>query len=109
MQRVLAGVPFRLSMQTNGLLLDDEWLDLLVELDVWFAISLDGPPDVNDRHRLTKRGAPTGRRVVQAVEMVQGHPARELFGGVLSVIDPDARGDAVLQFFLDLGLHRIDF
>ena len=34
-----------LVMQTNGTLLDAEWLDLLAHNSIRFGISLDGPPE----------------------------------------------------------------
>src|SRR5215471_13169919 len=40
------------NMQTNGTLLDQDWLDLLIELKIGFGISLDGPKEINDSHRV---------------------------------------------------------
>lgn len=41
------GLQIRKGMQTNGFLLDEEWLDLFVEMKMSAGISLDGPPEMN--------------------------------------------------------------
>src|SRR5256885_2058049 len=43
-----------MGTQTNGLLIDDEWLDLFSEEDVHFSVSLDGPLSTYDKYRLRK-------------------------------------------------------
>ncbi|MEY3681451.1 MAG: hypothetical protein RL547_2064 [Actinomycetota bacterium] len=54
------------SIQTNGTLLDAEWLGLFSEHRVLVGLSIDGPADVHDRFRVTKNGSPTHARVEQA-------------------------------------------
>jgi uncharacterized protein len=58
------------NMQTNGTLLDAEWLDLLIDLKIGFGISLDGPKEINDRHRVDHRGAGSYDAVRKAVDLV---------------------------------------
>jgi uncharacterized protein len=56
-QRVLRSeITPQFMMQTNGTLLDRDWLDLLCELQIAFGISLDGPPEVNDANRVDHGG-----------------------------------------------------
>ena len=43
-------------MQTNGTLIDRDWLDLLSELQICFGVSLDGPAKVNDANRVNHAG-----------------------------------------------------
>src|SRR5262249_44029941 len=40
------------SIQSNGTMIDDEWIDLLADLGVLIGISVDGPKEHHDRHRL---------------------------------------------------------
>ena len=49
------------TIQTNGTLLTDEWCELLAQHRFLVGISIDGPPDVHDRYRVDKRGAPDVR------------------------------------------------
>lgn len=52
-------VEVRLGIQTNGTLLDDCILDTLGENRVFVGVSLDGPKDINDAHRVDHRGMGT--------------------------------------------------
>jgi uncharacterized protein len=46
------------GMQTNGILLDEEWCRFLSSEGFGVGLSLDGPPELHDRYRVTKGGAP---------------------------------------------------
>lgn len=47
------------SLTTNATLLTDEIIDFLVENEVGVTISMDGPPDLQDKRRVDKRGRGT--------------------------------------------------
>jgi len=49
----------KINLQTNGTLIDAEWMDLFRRFDVKPAISLDGPPNVHNTHRVNRRGKGT--------------------------------------------------
>ena len=42
------------ALQTNGTLLDENWCRLLREYNWFVGLSLDGPPETNDRYRYNK-------------------------------------------------------
>ena len=44
------------SIQTNGVLLDGAWCDLLRQYNFLVGLSIDGPEDVHDAYRVDKRG-----------------------------------------------------
>jgi uncharacterized protein len=48
-----------LKMQTNGGLFTDEAVAFLTEYDFFVGISLDGPPQINDKFRIMKNGEGT--------------------------------------------------
>ncbi len=50
------------GLQTNGLLLDGEWLSFLKRYRFLVGLSLDGPEHVHDRFRTTKSGAGTWKQ-----------------------------------------------
>ena len=54
------------GLQTNGLLIDQEWCEFLREARFLVGLSLDGPEHVHDHYRLTRGGKPTWSRVMQA-------------------------------------------
>ncbi|MDH5285269.1 MAG: anaerobic sulfatase maturase [Betaproteobacteria bacterium] len=52
------------DLQTNGTLLDENWARFLKENRFLVGLSVDGPKDVHDRFRVTKRGKPTFDQVM---------------------------------------------
>jgi len=52
-QRIANGI------QTNGVLLDDDWCCFLAEEKFAVGLSIDGPQEMHDRYRLTRRGNPS--------------------------------------------------
>ena len=61
------------SMQTNGLLLDDDWCQFFHKYGFLIGLSLDGPRKVHDAYRRDKGGAPTFDRVMQGLELLKKH------------------------------------
>jgi uncharacterized protein len=50
------GVNIRLSVTTNGILINDEWVKIFKEHDVHVTISIDGPKRIHDINRLLPNG-----------------------------------------------------
>jgi len=96
-------------MQTNGTLLNAEWLDFLAAHNIGFGISLDGPPEVNDRFRRTHRDKGSSEAVERGIRLALAHPSPSLFGSVLCVVDPNTDPLATYRYFRSLGLRGADF
>lgn len=78
-----------IHLQTNGVLLDDEFIDLFTEHDVGVSISFDGPVKTHDKWRQNRHGAGSHARVSRAISRLCDHPkGAKLFTGVLAVVDP---------------------
>jgi uncharacterized protein len=56
------------GLQTNGLLINDDWCRLLRESKFLVGLSLDGPEHVHDHYRRARGGQPTWQRVVDAAK-----------------------------------------
>lgn len=56
------------SIQTNGLLLDDEWCDIFRDNNFLVGVSIDGPEHIHDAHRVDVGGKPTFMRVMRGIE-----------------------------------------
>jgi uncharacterized protein len=82
------------SIQTNGLLLDDDFLKLFDKLDLTVGLSLDGDREMNDRHRRQADGSGSYSKTAAAASLLSRYP--RLFGGILSVID--LRNDPVRAY-----------
>jgi uncharacterized protein len=55
-------------LQTNGILIDQNWACFLKRNDFLVGISLDGPPALHDRYRRTLNGNPTASRVLASLQ-----------------------------------------
>jgi uncharacterized protein len=61
------------GMQTNGTLLDEEWCRFLAEENFAVGLSLDGPQELHDRYRVTKRGNPTYEQTMRGYNLLKRH------------------------------------
>ena len=73
--RVPAGMAVERTLQTNGVLLDDEWCAFLAENDYLVGLSIDGPRELHDAYRHDAGGRPVFDRVVAAARRLQKHGA----------------------------------
>ncbi len=74
------------NLQTNGTLLDDEWAAFLAENGFLVGLSLDGPREINDRHRRSLGHASVFDRVAKAARRLHRH---EVPFSVLCVVNRD--------------------
>jgi uncharacterized protein len=61
------------GMQTNGTLLDEEWCRFLASEGFFVGLSLDGPRELHDRYRFSKKGKPTFEQAMRGYELLQRH------------------------------------
>jgi len=61
------------TIQTNGLLLDNEWCEFLKNHNFLVGLSLDGPQEMHDVYRVDKRGGGSFHLVMRAWELLQRH------------------------------------
>ncbi|WP_239095315.1 FxsB family cyclophane-forming radical SAM/SPASM peptide maturase [Planotetraspora silvatica] len=96
-----------LRVHTNGVLLDDAFLDVFAEHRVLVGISLDGDRIANDRHRRYADGRSSYERVIRAVELLRRR--RDLYAGLLCTMDVANDPLAVYRALCELDPPRIDF
>ncbi|GAA4227604.1 FxsB family radical SAM/SPASM domain protein [Actinomadura meridiana] len=78
----------RFSLQTNGTLLNGDFLRLFDDLGIRVGVSLDGDAQAHDRARPGPRGG-SHHRVARGLAQLTAPEFRHLFGGLLCVIDLD--------------------
>lgn len=61
------------SFQTNGTLLDDEWCEFLAKEKFLVGLSVDGPPDLTDPFRVTKKGEPVSAKLLASANLMHKH------------------------------------
>jgi len=67
------GMIFENTLQTNGTLLNDEWCEFFRDNGFLIGISIDGPAELHDVHRVDKSGRPTFDRVRRGLRLLQKH------------------------------------
>lgn len=61
------------NLQTNGMLLDEEWCKFLCNNKFLVGLSIDGPKDLHNRYRLDRNNKPTFDKVAAAAELLKKH------------------------------------
>lgn len=95
-------------IQTNGLLITDEWLDLFVRNNFIVGVSIDGPGIVHDRYRKDVNGKGTFDRVIKNIRKAQ---AAGLDIGAIAVVTSFSVNfpNEIYRFFISNGLKKLSF
>ena len=103
------GVGVHPRVQTNGVRLTEEFLAMFARLGVQVGVSLDGAAAAHDRHRRFRDGRGSHAAVAAALALLAAPRYRDLFSGLLCVID--LRNDPLgsYQALLEYGPPRVDF
>jgi len=72
-RRHAGGKTIHNALQTNGLLIDEEWGTFLSEHGFLVGVSIDGPRELHDCYRVDKGQAPTFDRVMQGIANLKRH------------------------------------
>ena len=94
---------FDIRLQTNATLIDDEWIALFIEHRVKVGVSLDGPRDINDVHRLDKAGKSSYDATVRGLTALQAAAGTGKLRppGAICVADGAIDGARVYRHFVD--------
>jgi uncharacterized protein len=96
------------SIQTNGTLLGQHWIDFFRLHDVRIGVSLDGPPHLHDRYRRTRNGGGTCEQVLRAVRLLRrnDYPFH-----VITVLTRESLLAArdLFKFYLENGISEVAF
>lgn len=85
------------TLQTNGILVNEDWCRFFKENNFLIGLSLDGPEDIHDAFRRDCGGAPTFARVMKAVELMSRYGVEF---NILSTVNArsEERGVEVYRF-----------
>lgn len=99
-----------ISIQSNGMLINEAILNLCSQHRVSISISMDGPENINDANRIGHKGEGTFNRVIAGLEKLRSHPDSSfLFAGLLAVIEPKSDPVEIYNFFKSTGAKNVDF
>lgn len=106
MRAVVGPERIKFSVQTNGLLLDEEWVDLLTDFGVHVGISIDGPPSPLSQ-RIDKNGRDTTPDVVDVLGGLRS--VRPNFRpGALAVLSDSSDICRLIDWFPSIGIRSFD-
>lgn len=103
--------PGRLIMngiQTNGMLLDENWCRFFAKEGFCIGLSLDGPKAIHDRFRRDKGGYPTHDKVMQAYRLLRQH---RVYTDILCVVTThNVKAPLeIYRFFKKIGAGYVSF
>jgi len=104
-----ADVDAALSVQTNGVLLDEAVLGVCHDYSIQVGVSLDGALSHHDRHRHFRDGRGSYIRTAEALQRLTSPAHRALFAGLLCTIDLSNDPIAVYEALVAFDPPVVDF
>lgn len=113
-RQTCADIELNIYIQTNGILLDYEWLQILNSFQISFSISLDGPPSINNKFRKNENNSFYSDSFIKKIlKLKYGIESREifqkLFQGILCVIHPKTNPVKLYEWFIKCGFNNVNF
>jgi uncharacterized protein len=99
------GCDIPIAVTTNGVLIDDAWLNCFEARNISVAISLDGPAHIHDLHRRTFQNTGTHDAVERAARMLV---SRNIGVTALAVCNPAYQPEQYVAFFAACGIANYD-
>ncbi|WP_042151835.1 MULTISPECIES: radical SAM protein [unclassified Pseudoalteromonas] len=109
------GIEISISIQTNAMLIDDDWVNIFSKYDIFVGVSIDGPETFNDMYRIDKNGNGTYQKTISGLKLLMEAHDTGLIRkpGVISVINPEFDASIIYKHLtntLDLNnLHYLYF
>jgi uncharacterized protein len=96
-------------VQTNGVGLDDSYLETFRELDIRVGVSLDGAAESHDRHRRFASGRGSYAAVAAGLDKLTRPSFQHLFRGLLCTIDLRNDPIATYKALAEFDPPKVDF
>jgi len=94
-------IKFQNSLQTNGVLLDDNWISFFCKNGFSVGVSFDAPPEVNRQQRSKNKEESSGINISETSEMLQRGGLSFNALCVVSKLNVN-RGEEIFKFFSSL-------
>jgi uncharacterized protein len=103
-----AALQIKHSIQTNGMLITPQWCDLFKKWDVGVGVSIDGPKQLHDAHRVTRTGRGTFDKTLAGIRLLQ---RENVPFHVISVLSREGLNapQEMLDFYLAENIDNICF
>lgn len=100
------GIIIENTVQTNGTLIDDDWIAFFEKFNFTVGISLDGISNIHDKHRIFGNKKGSYNKVLDAVIKIQ---KTKIPLGIISVITNEHAGYATQHFNTFANLNILDY
>lgn len=96
------------ALQTNGILLNNEWCEFFAENKFLIGLSIDGPRELHDKYRVDKGGKPTFDKVMRGIDFLKKY---NVAFNTLTVVQKDNSQHSleVYNFLKETGSGYIQF
>jgi uncharacterized protein len=96
------------AMQSNGIAINDRWIDLFRRTNTNVSLSIDGPQRFHDARRRTRNNKPTWTLAIRALKRLQ---EAGFDPSVITVLHPEGLNypDDYYAFYRDHGITQISF
>lgn len=95
-------------IQTNGVLLNDEWCRFLKDNNWLVGISIDGPEELHNAYRRTRKGYPTFDEVMRGIALLDQYGVEWNAMAVVNNLTAEHPLD-FYRFFREIGCNYIQF
>ncbi|MCX6178596.1 MAG: radical SAM protein [Chlorobiales bacterium] len=102
------GLEYIHSLQTNGILVDDDWIELFRSCCIGVGVSIDGPAWLHDFQRPMSSGYPSHSRVISAIDRMTAAGLRVSLSAVVTQKSLGAERE-IISFFSALRAESVDF
>lgn len=94
------GVNVNISVQTNAILIDNDWCKLFNKYNIIVGVSIDGPKRLHDKYRVDKNGIGTYDKVIKGINLLKENNNNF---AILSVTNADYKAKELYNYFSALG------
>lgn len=105
-QSVSNNVKLNFSLQTNGTLITESFLNKCYDRNIGISVSIDGSCNSHNKHRKYKNGEGSFNDVLNNIIRLKEFPT--IFEGVIGVIDPFISAEETVGFFDNLEVEHVD-
>ncbi len=104
-KRNKSSIPYKNSIQTNGSLINEEWVNFFQKYNIEVSVSLDGPREHHNKTRIFSDGTGTFDKVMEGINFLR---EKNIKFGVVLVITKENKDyvEEILDFF---SKNKFDF
>lgn len=105
----IGDVKVSLGLQTNGILINQEWIDLFEQYRIPLGVSIDGGSEEENSARVDHQGRSSWNALAKSIQLLQANPDAWSRTGFLKVINIEEDPVQVAESIRSLGIKRCDF